>query len=465
MPLNKNTNIKLKLTTKSLNSTLSFTGLAVQQELIVNTSQPSYGNITIADSKIIKSNTTSISTSRANTGTSSETTTTNINSIIPYNKIVAIATVAISADTGFKIAKKPKISIKSNNKDTKLFLQETSTIGTFNINCISSSSNNRGFEAELIYPLTKTLTLTNKIHRVSIDSTTVEQSGDANYIKIYGEPFAPFNLFLLDSDDNSVLKDVTSTGNILPGVRNCISDKLNKFGYFRHRPKFPRIKTVLSTTVTPAVTNQTRVVFSSLTGVQVGDELVTSGLKTVKVLTLNPTGSNANQCDLSSAVTFADNASASFRRSTTFKAHVTTTGTFKSTVNQEYPTLTLNQYLNPLLKITATTSNVSTEINGGSAGADDIQCFSGRPNKSPSAYQGASIYNLTYTLTGRTYTLKPAGLSNDSFTTNSGDTVFSITSIASTGTGTSTFKIFASIIIDKWGVEDTNITLNLDNIV
>ena len=63
MPLNKSTNIKLKLTTKSLNSTLSFTGLDVPQELKVNVAQPSYGNITIVNNKIIKNNTTSVSTS------------------------------------------------------------------------------------------------------------------------------------------------------------------------------------------------------------------------------------------------------------------------------------------------------------------------------------------------------------------------------------------------------------------
>ena len=465
MPLNRNTNIKLKLTTKSLNSSLSFTGLAVQQELIVNTSQPSYGNITIVNNKIIKNNTTSVSTSRTNVGTSSEITTATISSIIPYNKIVNLATVSIAASTNHALATKPAIVIKSNNNNTKLFLTETSTANTYNISCISSKANIRNFEAELVYFVTKTSTISNIINKISTDSDIVDAAGIMNYIKIYGAPNTPFNIFILDENDNSIIKNPNSSEVILPGIKNCFSSTLNKSGYFRYKQPMPVLKTVASTTVNGSVNNSSRAIFTSLTGVQVGDELLTSNNYTVKVLTLNPLGSNANQCDLTLAVTLTNGAPAIFKRGQTFKAHITTSGSFKSTVNQDYPTITFNQYLNPLLKVTASSTNGSVRINSGSAGTDDIQCFTGRPNRFPSSYNSTSSYSIVHKLENVTSSLKSGALNPSKYVIASGDTDLKVTSIQASGSGTTSFTLVAKIIIEKWGVTDTNITINLDNIV
>tara|TARA_R100000231_G_C5321047_1_gene163418 strand:+ start:116 stop:1519 length:1404 start_codon:yes stop_codon:yes gene_type:complete len=464
MPLNSTTNIKLKLTTKTFNKSLSFTGLAVPQELKVNVAQPSYGNITIANNKIIKNNTTTISTSVASSGTSSEVTTANISSIIPYDKAVNIATVAISAASGYALANKPTIIIKSNNSGTKLFLKETTTANTYNIICVSSKANIRNFEAELVYFVTKTSNISNIINRITTDSTTVSTAGIMKDIKIYGAPNTPFNLFILDENDNSIINKGNSTEAIIPGIKQCLSRTLNKSGYFRYKQALPASKTIISTTVNGAVNNSNRAIFTSLAGVQVGDELLTSNDYTVKVLTLDPLGSNANQCDLTQAVTLSNSAPAVFKRGQTFKVHVTSSGSFKSTVNRRYPTITLNQYLNPLVKITASSANGSLTINGGSAGADDIQCFTGRPNRVNDDYNSLNTYTLTYNLQGVTSTIK-ANPASTMYTTTSGDSDVKLTNRQISGNATTNFTISFNVIVNTWGVADTNITIDLDNII
>jgi hypothetical protein len=463
MSLNTTTNIKLKLTTKTFRKSLSFTGLDVPQEMKVNVAQPSYGNITISNNKIIKNNTTTVSTSVADSGTSSEVTTANISSIIPYNKLVSLATVNIGASSGYALANKPTIVIKSNNSGTKLFLRETSTANTYDIFCLSSKANIRNFEAELVFFITKTSNISNIINRITTDSTIVSVAGLMKDIKIYGAPNTPFNLFILDENDNSIITKNNSSEAIIPGIKPCLSATLNKSGYFSYKQLLPRAKTVISTTVNGTVNNSSRAIFTSLSGVQVGDELLTKDDYTVKVLTLDPLGSNANQCDLTSAITLSNGAAAVFKRGQAFKAHVTTSGSFKSTVNRDYPTITLNQYLNPLIKVTATSTNGSLTINGGSAGADDIQCFTGRPNKIIEDYRSFNTYTLLYTLQGVTSTLKNS-VSSPLYVINSGDSEVEADMISS-GSGTTTCKLTIRITVSKWGVTDTNITIDLDNII
>jgi hypothetical protein len=61
--------------------------------------------------------------------------------------------------------------------------------------------------------------------------------------------------------------------------------------------------------------------------------------------------------------------------------------------------------------------------------------------------------------------LKSSQPSKAQFVTASGDTSFSVSDIRTTGDGTTTLNIFFEIIIATWGVQDTVVNFNLDNVI
>ena len=472
MSLNKVTNIILEISAKTANkSSLTFAGLSVPQEMKVDASTPSYGNITIADKKIIYQNTTAASSiSYTNQNTTNEVSTCTLTSTIPYNKLVTIGTVTITADSNYAITKKPVLVISSNNKKTKLFLQPTSVLNKFNINCITKESNVRGFKAELVYGISKTTAAKSIINKISIDSLVVEESGDARELKVYGGPNTPLKVFLLDSNDNSILIGANDKDAIIPGIRPCITSTLDAKGYFTFKPKLPKVKTHLSTLVNGDFSAGAEVIIfkGDVSSIEVGDQIISAAsgpLKSVKVIETNVTG-DPNTFKFSESLKLGNNSPVSFIKGNTYKMHITSTGAFNTSVNSSYPTITLNQALNPVLTISASDTNVNTVINGGVANTTNTQSFSGKPNRKPESYGGTKVYNISYTLTGRTFTLKPAGLVSTSFVNVSGDADFRFTKLQASGSGTTTFKLNAILIVDKWGVDPlTNITLNLNNIV
>ena len=465
MALNKTRNFKLTLTAATVNSSISVTGLPVIQK--VKTKARSYpkGTRNIVDGFISKSYTTSVITNVANSGTSSEITTVSMSSVVPYNKKVTIATVVISADANFKISNNPSISISSETSGVDIFLKETSTANTYNLIC---KTNRFIFEnsltVNLIYSTTKITTVSNTISRVLFKSSIIPRQGQTKELKIYGSPNTPFNIFVLDENDNSILNSSNSKSITPAGIKNCFSSNLSSLGYFSYKQKFPRAKTILSTTITPSVTNQTRVVFNSLSGVQVGDEIKILDSRNkpfsdnvIKVLTINPTGGNANQCDLSAAITAVNNKPVTFIRSSSYKLHLTTSGTLSSLINQGYPTFTLNQYLNPVLSIVTSTSVGTVRIN--STASSITNSISGVKNTN-------ARFKLVITDTrGVALNLRSSQPSKAQFVTASGDTSFSVSDIRTTGNGTTTLNIFFEIIIATWGVQDTVVNFNLDNVI
>jgi hypothetical protein len=464
MALNKTTNFKLKIIAKTKDSSISATGLPVVQKLKTKAKSYPKGSRNISNGLMIKSNTTSISSSVANSGTSSETTTLSISSIIPYNKKVTIATIAISADSNFKISNSPLISISSEINNVDIFLKETSTANTYNLVCKTNRRIIRNLIANLVYSTTKITTVSNTISRVLFKSSIIPRQGQTKELKIYGSPNTPFNLFVLDENDNSILNSSNSKSITPAGIKNCFSSNLSSLGYFSYKQKFPRAKTILSTTITPSVTSQTRVVFNSLSGVQVGDEIKILDSRNkpfsdnvIKVLTINPTGGNANQCDLSTAITAVNNKPVTFVRSSSYKLHLTTSGTLSSLINQGYPTFTLNQYLNPVLSIVTSTSVGTVRIN--STASSITNSISGVKNTN-------ARFKLVITDTrGVALNLKSSQPSKAQFVTASGDTSFSVSDIRTTGDGTTTLNIFFEIIIATWGVQDTVVNFNLDNVI
>ena len=133
--------------------------------------------------------------------------------------------------------------------------------------------------------------------------------------------------------------------------------------------------------------------------------------KTVIVTTINPTGSNANQCDLSESVTTADNALARFRRATSYKLNITPSSSLHTKIPTTDPTYTINQYVNPILtlKVSAGTTYAITHVDGVatsfSDGDDYSSSYAGKPNRTAAQLENISSIkksiSIIYTLNGK----------------------------------------------------------------
>ena len=467
------TNLNLPITAKSPTSSLSVTGVAVPQEFRVKAKQFSYGNTTVTNGYITKNYTTTALTTITSSGTSSEVTTISLASIVPYNKAVTIATIRVVPDSNFKVAKKPSIKITSNDKGVKLILQETTTANLFNIVCETDKGLLIGFEANITYLGAPTFTSSNAINAILFGSSTVSREGQSKNIRIYGNPNTPFKLFILDKDDNSLISN-TATGVTPAGVKSCISSSLNSKGYYSISKSFPSIPTIRKTAIngSDAASGATTIIFDSLIDVLVDDQIFILGTDskpinngdTVKVTAIN-VDANPNKCTLSDSITAPDNTVATFKRASSYKINLSTTGTLGSGIPTTFPTYTLNQYLNPLLTITATTTVSGTQINGASALAVDSQSHTGRPNKTPKRFGASNIIRLKYELTGRTFTVISGHPVTSDWSTTSGDTSYSVIGIRTTGGGTSTCTVFAELLIKKWGTSDTVVNLDLDKVI
>tara|TARA_X000001388_G_C2224331_1_gene120551 strand:- start:524 stop:1948 length:1425 start_codon:yes stop_codon:yes gene_type:complete len=473
MSLNTTTNLSLSIIAKSRNTSTSVTGLAIPQKLVVNANPIGYGNISISDGKITVNNTTTVSTSRANVGTSKETSTFTTSSIIPYNKKVAIATVTVTPSSNFKIAQTPSINVASGNSSgLQVSIKKTSTTNVFNIVCESSREINAidNVVLDLNYLITKTSTTsTTTIKKFYSGSDTVHHEGETREIRIYGSPNTPFDLFVLDSNDNSIITTSNTTTVTPVGMKPSLSLTLNNKGYYSTKQKFPGLPVILNTKIngSMAASGATKIIFDSLSGVQVGDQLFImdansrrfSGSEPIKVLTLNPDGDNANECTFSKSVTAADNKVAIFKRSTTYKINLETTGTKDSSITSTFPTQTLNQYTNPVVTFNATTSNGSISINGGAGGVTDSTSFGGKVN------QKNKKIKLTYTLTGKTFTQASNKPVPGDVVLTTGSVGFNVTNIQATGASTATYKLFIDVNIVDFGNSDSTLTINLDNII
>ena len=70
-----------------------------------------------------------------------------------------------------------------------------------------------------------------------------------------------------------------------------------------------------------------------------------------------------------------------------------------------------------------------------------------------------------FTLTGKTFTQASSHPVSSDVVLTSGNAKFQLTSLRTEGAGTTTYKLYATILIDTFGIGDSVITVNLDNIV
>ena len=486
--LNTTTNLTLKIEAKTANSTTTITGVAIPQKFKVGGKQLSYGSTTITGGYITKSYTTSVSSSVASSGTSNEVTTFTTSSIIPYNKPMKIAELEITPDAGFRISKTPFVVLSSGrNRGMRIFLKRkagnvavaASKRATWDIMCSSSQTISvvDNVQVSLNYSISKLpVTITNTINKINFGSSFIKEGGGEKHIKIYGTPNTPFELSILNSSDTSVLSHA-NTKSILPiGDKPCFSSTLDKKGYYCYVQKMPKLPTIRSTKVngSMAVSGATRVIFDNLTDVQVGDRIYLSDAngrpfnkgETIKVITLNPTGGNANECDLSRSITAIDNKPVSFKRSDSYKINIETSGTKSSNVPITFPTKTIYQPAPQIIQTLATTSNAAMSIDGGGGGVDKTIYYGTMSRLTTNN----AIY-ISLVMTGKTWTQSSDWNSKKNFVITHDETEglsnssISVDNITSSGSGTATYGLRFIAYVNTIGQTDATITVHLDNII
>mgnify|MGYP001394274681 CR=1 FL=1 len=467
--LNKTTNLYLKVIAKTKNNTTySITGIAVPQKFKTKDVANNFGNTTVTDGYITINNTTSTSLSRAGAGTINEVTTYSLSSIMPFNKALKIALVALSPSTGYSLLKKPKPVLRKRINGLKVFLEETSTANVYNLMCKTDRAIRKSEDVTidldfLIYKPTTVLS-GDVIKKVSVGALNIPTYGCKKEIKIYGTPNTPFELSILDSNDKNIISSANSTAVLPSGVTDVMSSTLNRRGYYKHFQKFPATPAILATAVNVGggATNVSQVTFDSLSGVLVGDEIIFSDTRehranngeVIKVLSIDST----YVCTLSKRVTLADNKKVLFRRAVSYKVNVETTGTKDSNINSVYPTHTITQNLGAVITFNATTSVGAITINGGAGGATYTR---GYGNKSKNI-GGTRKIRLVYTLGGKTLTEVSNHPVISDFVKASGDSSVNGV-VTSSGSGTTSYKIIADL--DLSFVNDTIFNINVDNIV
>lgn len=342
----------------------------------------------------------------------------------------------------------------------------------------------------------------------------ISEHGGIRDIKLYGVPGTSFVLTLTDHNDDSILlpNSTTTTREGYSKEISCINGIIKRNGQFHFKQKFPKIPLIKTTAVNDsgATSGATRIIFDDLTGVEVGDKLIASGVKAneiVKVTAINPTGGNANQCDFSSSVTVADNTPVSFRRQTNYKLNITPSSVLGSNIPKTDPTYIINQYTNPTLtlKASAGTTYAITHVNGVatsfSDGDDHSSSYTGRPGKTLSQLENISSVkknvSIQYTLNGKgtnAFSARTPFFSNqvgfikagepnastptyagggsdwtNTVSSENGGTHVQITSSvvlsADGGTANGICTITLQVSIDKWGTEDVTMDLDLDRVL
>jgi len=494
----------------------------------------------------------SISEKITNQGLSNQKNEYSISGKVENNKFTKISTIKIDADEGMHFTKIPFLVINDERISNDFQLDRN-----IKLKLIASTSNT-SYTFDLMYKSNKTLSKLDlpKVHikfnqvttpsktleitNVKVGKSTLNKNGETRNISIYGKPNTPFNIVLNSVDENkdsdgnvtnytesSILSiggaSITeeTTESTLQLIRliddtdiDVVSKTIDSSGVYSFKQSFPSTK-VKATAIngSEAAGGATKIIFDDLTYVRVGDQVVmkeiTSGF--ITVTELNPDGDNENECSVSASITAADNALVTFKRSKKYRIYVEpgtdatidTSGSISNWVygSYGYPSYyskTLNQYLDPVLTLRASTDSRLYSINAqaipGSGAQQHDSTYIGQANVLHNRINGrpgipTGRFTLTYLLDAEgskvfSYvdTIEPAprfsnliefestSLTPDVDWTSTlpdtnGGTRIDMSNITISAAGANTITITAKVDIIKWGYSNVVMELNLDNIV
>ena len=469
-----------------------------------------------------------------------------ISGIVADNKLTNIATIQIDADDGKYFTKIPYITIGDSSLDPSFELNEniklqlvdstSNTNYTFKLKYKNSKSvfKTDNIKIYIKYKQKTIQTETYEIRSVTLGKSTISGKGGKRVVSVYGKPGASFNLMfnaindikdsngnIVNSTETSIISKANSSINNAIGnkisILSEILDSTGKYSFNQDIPSNIVKRTAINGSM--AASGATKIIFDHLGNVRVGDQIIMKEITTgvVTVTALNPDGDNENECTVSASITAADNARASFKRSKKYRIYIepstsTTIGTNGNLASWSlnnnftgYYSKDINQYLNPVLTLRASTSESAGvfTMNAATFNTDtpyDLT-YSGRPDTLQDKISGLSSssstnFTVTYLLDlvsgGRNFayvdTNSPAPrFSNQiSLTTTqtvsgttsrfptdwtntvpskNGGTKINIKNIAITAAGANTITLTMDVKIIKWGTQDVIMDLDLDRIL
>ena len=442
------------------------------------------------------------------------------------NKSKKIAKVVVEAKSGYYFTSQPKLQYFGTPRESLRLVidgdnqpvrnaDDRVTKYTFHLiykNSVSTLANS-GNGVLLVVKTEAIKTIPKKIIAVSFGSSQVVAGGEERVIKIQGTKDAEFNLTITDDTDKksildgigtrtdsdvtgisfSTYSDLTETTVLNPvyGSIDAINKKFTKNGFCTFRQTFPAYS---STILTTAINmggglSGTTATFDALTNVRVGDRLKMDTISTgdtVTVVSLN----SSTEAVLSQSVTAANDAAAVFTRDQNYFINLFPVGdtTLASNIPTEEPHYTINQYMDPVLKLTV------SETDGGYTGPTTVYTKTGRANKQPHEISHTQVYSsgttsskfsISYSITSDggkslravgstsgipTWSSTDASSSmwTNSVSANNGGTQIEIENIKMAGLpsgAAGTITLTADVIIHKWGTEDVTMNLDLDQII
>ena len=432
----------------------------------------------------------------------------NITGKVLKNVSTKIGSVSVIASDDYYFAAKPYV-INTNYSRSVITLLQTSVtrdsnnlITTYNFDIYVKSSQNitsaLKIKSNIVYKAISkpTVKTTKEITRVTFGTDTVSSLGETRVIKVYGDEDAEFDLTVTkDTTGDSILSSANANSTIFDSTvasLDSFNKKLIKYtstnsSYCTFGQKFPAYNSnILSSTLNGAKSSATSITINdSTTNVKIGDRVImeeipnTSIIKVVKV-------DSAHVVTVDAAITAPNAASIIFSRPEKYHINIYPKEgtTLSSSIPEDKPHFIINQYSNPVLKLTISETDSDFSVTSPSP---TTVTYTGRPQTSSKRLKDIpSIkrrFSLSYTLTASSGGLRAVGSSTGTPTWSSTDSTASSWSnsvyadnggthieisnivVSAIGGGQVTATITADVDIIKWGTEDVTMDLNLDNLI
>ena len=454
-----------------------------------------------------------------------------------------IATVVITADTGYYFTKKPVMKFYNgfnyNNikslSNLRLKLSSSSrnankrvTSYTFNLFYRNSynvdTSNPLSFSLEynaILEPVS-----VKEVISIECSGDNISERGDTKNILVYGNDGAEFDLTITKKTDPTVsilnnpssllnpnapdtglgTVDVNTPFGVVKGVNKKITSrgrKKSNISYCAIIQEFPAYnEVIITTTADGGGISGTTATFASITNVKVGDRLFMDAIPTNTIVKVTSLISGV-RCELDTSVTAAGSAAAVFRRQESYDINIypkpgTTLG---SRIPIQIPHKTINQYKDPVLKLTATTANakITAPADVSVTGKANTSASKLRESLTATAASGTSVvsyykagkdrgrrdfFRLTYTVASshavtidnqpvfsNLLLLNADGTTASNWTNcvtaDNGGTEILIGNIVSglVSSPSHVYTLACDVLIKRFGSEDTTMVLNLDNLI
>jgi len=428
------------------------------------------------------------------------------------NKSKSIATITLTAGSGFFFNSTPYLKYFGIQQGQLTLLTKTITRDSSNRRTAYSFdlvfkskvdlSTNSGNKVKLIIDKGTIPQVVKKITRVDFGPPQISPAGENRLIKIFGTPGSEFNFTVTDDvDKKSIIEQrlvdstyfpTTKVLNPVYGEIDAINKKFEGGDtYCEYRQYFPPYN---STVLTTAINmggglSGATATFDALTNVRVGDRLKMDTISTGDTVTVTALNSST-EAVLSQSVTAADDAVATFTRDQKYFINLFPLNetVFGRNIPSEEPHFTIEQHMDPVLRLTV------SETDGGYTGPTTVFTKTGKANAFAYEIRDREIYpegttssyfKISYSITsdggkriaavGTTEgiptwssTDASASMWTNSVSATNGGTQIEITNIRMAGLPTSTpgtCTLTADVNIIKWGTEDVTMNLDLDQII